>query len=145
MSEPTEPRRTDALAARIRARGLPAAVATIALEGGAAVHPALRGHTDAVDARGWAVANRHPELVPLWTSGAVVTLAAGDGSVSRWSPELPDEPLHAYADLAEAVRALLTDLWELDDDDTGAGDRRAIAEALLRPDQVAAALVPVER
>lgn len=48
-------------------------------------------------------------------------------------------------DFAEAVRNLLTDLWELDDNDTGADARRTIAGMFLPPAKVEAALLPIER
>ncbi|MFT4279641.1 hypothetical protein [Microbacterium sp.] len=144
MTELPAPDSTE-LADRIRVRGLPEAMVTIATKGGAVIHPALRGQADAVNARGWSVARRHPHWVPLWSSGAMVTMVGPDGSLARWSVELSDESLRTYTDLADAVRNLLTDLWELDEDDTGADDRRSIAEALLPRDAVPGALTPIER
>ncbi|MFI6433388.1 hypothetical protein [Rhodococcus oryzae] len=128
-------------AASIRSRGLPEVVVRITLEGGATVHPVLQTQADAVWAPAWAIVERHPELVPLWSSGATAVLAAPDGTVQWWSAEHPDGPLDTHPDFAAAIRKL-TDLWELDTDDD---DRTAVAELLLPTEQVEAGLVPVER
>ncbi|MCZ4557793.1 hypothetical protein O4215_19705 [Rhodococcus maanshanensis] len=90
----------------------------------------------------WSVVERHPELVPLWSSGATAVFAAPDGTVQWWGAEYPEEPLDTYPDFAAAIRKLLTDLWELDTHDD---DRTAVAELLLPTEQIEAALVPVER
>ncbi|MGW6374512.1 hypothetical protein ACWFRB_00430 [Rhodococcus sp. NPDC055112] len=129
-------------AARIRSLGLPEVVVRIALEGGETVHPVLQNRADSVWAPAWSIVERHPELVPLWSSGTNAVLAATDGTVHWWSAEYPDKPLETYPDFAAAVRKLLTDLWELERDDD---DRKAVAELLLPPGQVEAALEPVER
>lgn len=129
-------------AARIRSLGLPEVVVRIALEGGVTVHPVLQNQADSVWAPAWSIVERHPELVPLWGSGATAVLAAPDGTVHWWSAEHPDEPLDTYPDFAAAVRKVLTDLWELDADDD---DRNAVAEMLLPTEKVEAALEPVER
>ncbi|WFR71743.1 hypothetical protein P9209_23775 [Prescottella defluvii] len=114
----------------------------IAVEGGATVHPVLQDLADSVWAPAWSIVERHPDLVPLWSSGTTSVLAAPDGTVQRWSAEYAGEPLSSYPDFATAVRVLLTDLWELDSEDD---DRRTVAGFLLPPEQVEAALVPMER
>ncbi|WP_433611579.1 hypothetical protein [Prescottella agglutinans] len=129
-------------ATRIRALGLPDAVVRIAVEGGATVHPVLRDLADSVWAPAWSIVEVRPDLVPLWSAGTATVLAAPDGTVHRWSAECPGEPLDSYPDFASAVRHLLTDLWELDREDD---DRRAVAHLLLPPEQVEAALDPIER
>ncbi|MFE4502394.1 hypothetical protein ACFRFQ_21295 [Rhodococcus sp. NPDC056743] len=129
-------------AASIRSLGLPEAVVRIALEGGESVHPVLKNHADSVWAPAWSIVERHPELVPLWSSGTNAMLAATRGSVQWWSAEHPNAPLDTYPDFAAAIRELLTDLWEVDKDDD---DRRTIAELLLPTEQVEAALKPIER
>ncbi|GAB2660486.1 hypothetical protein GCM10027068_45680 [Prescottella soli] len=128
--------------ARIRALGLPEAVVRIAVEGGATVHPVLQDLADSVWAPAWSIVERHPDLVPLWSSGTTSVLAAADGAVHRWSAEHSGEPLNSYPDFATAVRHLLTDLWELDKEDE---DRQAVARLLLPPEQTEAALDPIER
>ena len=132
----------DEHAARIRSLGLGEVVVRIALDGGATVHPVLRNHADSVWAPAWSIVEQQPDLVPLWSSGTTAVLAAPGGTVYRWSAEDPDEPLDVYPDFAAAVRELLTDLWELDEDDDV---RRAVAESLLPTEQVEAALQPVDR
>ncbi|WP_280760907.1 hypothetical protein [Prescottella agglutinans] len=102
----------------------------IAVEGGATVHPVLQDLADSVWAPAWSIVERHPDLVPLWTSGATTLLAALDGTVQRWSAEYTGEPLSSYPDFATAVRVLLADLWELDSEDD---DRRTVAGLRCHP------------
>lgn len=135
----------DEHATRIRALGLPEVVVPIALEGGGAVHPLLAGHADSVWAPAWSIVEAHPDLVPLWSAGTVAVLAAPNGTVYRWSAELPAEPSTVYPDLAAAVRDLLTDLWELDDEGTREDERRSVARLLLSPESVETALKPIDR
>lgn len=129
-------------AARIRAIGFPAVITRIAFDGGASVHPLLRHRADELAAPVWSIAARHPELVPLWGAGTVAYFASADGVVTRWSAEYPDEPLRVHADLTAAVRAVLTDIWETDDDGRHEAERVALAHLLLPPERVATALVP---
>lgn len=139
----------DALAQRIRARGLPEAVVGLALNGGAAVHPALDIHVEHVELTGEdpssavIASTGREDLVPLWMPGATTTVfSAGDGGLELWSAEDDDRPWERWPDLAGAVRHLLTDLWEAEIPDE---DRREIAVLLLPAGQVAEALVPEQR
>ncbi|MFI8595641.1 hypothetical protein ACIGCK_14570 [Microbacterium sp. NPDC078428] len=137
----------DDLALRIRARGLPEPVVTIATRGGMGLHPALDYRAESVepspDGPAWAVvaASGREDLVPLWTCGTVSVFSAADGSFLEWDAE-EDEPWTIWPDFARAVRSLLTDLWE---DETDDEDRAAIARLLLPEDQTPAALTPEER
>ncbi|MBK0420327.1 hypothetical protein JD276_14940 [Leucobacter sp. CSA1] len=139
----------EALAQRIRTRALPEAVVTLALHGGAAVHPALDLHAEHIELTGEdptsaviAFTGRE-DLVPLWMSSATETVfSAGNGSFELWSAEDDAEPWERWPDFVGAVRYLLTDLWEFEVTDE---QRREVAALLLPPDRIAAALVPEER
>lgn len=139
--------RTGRWEARIRARGLPESVVTIATCGGEEVHPVLwfraEAVSESVDGPAWSVvaASGRTDLVPLWTCGTTTVFSAGDGSFVEWDAE-EDEPWSTWPDFEAAVRYLLTDLWE----DEAADDERAEVAGLLLPaDRVAAALVPEDR
>lgn len=135
------------LARRIRARGLPDSVVTIATRGGASLHPALGYRAGAVEPRpdgpAWAVvaASGRDDLVPLWTRGTVTVLSAGDGTFLEWDAE-EGEPWTVWPDFACVVRSLMTDLWE---DEADEQDRAEVARLLLPEGLVAEALVPQER
>ncbi|MCR8945599.1 hypothetical protein NW249_26180 [Streptomyces sp. OUCMDZ-4982] len=137
----------DDLAQRIRARGLPDSVVMIATLGGARLHPALGYRAESVepcpDSPAWAVvaASGPADLVPLWTCGTVTVLSSADGSFLEWDAE-ENEPWTIWPDFADAVRSLLTDLWEDEADDAA---RAEIARLLLPAGLIAAALVPEER
>lgn len=138
---------TSDLAERIRARGLPEAVARIATLGGAAVHPALEYRAEDVwqwpDGPAWEIVatSGREDLVPLWTCGTETVFSAADGSFLQWDAE-EDEPWTVWPDFAGAVRDLLTNLWEYDADDE---HRSEIARQLLPEDSVGLALTPEER
>lgn len=137
----------DNLAERIRTRGLPEAVATIATRGGAAVHPVLDYRAESVsmspDGPAWSIvrSSGRDDLVPLWECGTVTVFSAADGTFLQWDAE-EDAPWTTWPNFAGAVRDLLTDLWEDEADDQA---RAVIARLLLPEDQVEAALVPKER
>lgn len=139
----------EALARRIRDRGLPEAVATIATRGGGAVHPALEFAAGSISLDGGGpsfsvIANSgRDDLVPLWTSSTTVTVfSAADGSFLEWSAEDDEEPWESWPDFASTVRYLLTDLYEHMVPDE---HRRELAALLLPKEHVAAALVPEQR
>ena len=139
----------EALAQRIRTRGLPEAVVTLALHGGAAVHPALESHAEHIELTGEdptsavIASTGREDLVPLWMSSATsIIFSAGDGSFELWSAEDGTGPWKRWPYFADAIRYLLTDLWEFEVPDE---QRREVAALLLPPDRIAAALVPEER
>ncbi|SOD62679.1 hypothetical protein SAMN06297387_10752 [Streptomyces zhaozhouensis] len=131
------------LAERVRARGLPEAVVTIATRGGEVVHPDLEYRAQAVGGPSWSVIGHsaRADLVPLWTCGTTTLFSTGDGTFLEWDAE-EDEPSRTFPDFPATVRSLLTDLYEdeLDDDAL-----RTIGELLLAPHQVNAALRPEDR
>ncbi|MCK8475860.1 hypothetical protein [Microbacterium aurugineum] len=135
------------LVGRIRSRGLPDAVVTIATRGGTALHSALdyRAESVEVSPRGpaWAViaASGRADLVPLWTCGTVTVFSADDGSFLEWDAE-EDEPWTVWSDFAAVVRSLLTDLYE---DEVSDAVRTEVARLLLPGDEVEAALTPEAR
>lgn len=135
------------LAERIRDRGLPEAVVELATQGGAHVHPALWFRVESVSMStagpAWTIVNAYggEDLVPLWTCGTVTVFSAADGTFLEWDAE-EAEPWTVWSDFAEAVRELLTDLWE---DEVSDQDRAAIARLLLPAGDIAAALTPVQR
>ncbi|WP_235737887.1 hypothetical protein [Nocardioides alcanivorans] len=139
----------ESLRRRILERGLPEAAATIATQGGSAVHPALEFTAESIsltsDGPSISVI-RHSgrtDLVPLWTSSATVTVfSAADGSFLEWSAEDDEQPWQSWPDFASAVRHLLTDLYENMVSDE---HRHEVAALLLPEDQIAAAMVPEER
>ncbi|MHC6176339.1 hypothetical protein [Glutamicibacter sp. X7] len=140
---------TDELARRIRERGLPEAVVSLALHGGAAVHPALDLHVDYIDLTGddptSAVlgATESEDMLPLWMTGATTTVfSRGDGSYELWNAEDESGPWERWSDFGGVVRSLLTDLWESEVDEA---QRREVAELLVPKDQVDAVLEPEER
>lgn len=134
-------------ARRIRARGLPEPVVTIATRGGAELHPALEYRAESVepwpDGPAWAVvaASGWDELLPLWTSGTVSVFSAADGTFLEWDAE-ESEPWTVWPEFASVVRSLLTDLWE---DEADEKDRAEVARLLLAEHEVAAALAQEER
>lgn len=127
------------LAARIRERGLPEAVARIATEGGAAVHPVLEYRAESV----WGPSRSVPEsdLVPLWICGTTTAFARPDGTFVEWDAE-EDEPARHFPGFTALVRALLTDLYEDEETDDA---RRAVATLLVPPEDVETALTPEPR
>lgn len=137
----------DDLAPRIRARGLPDSVVTIATRGGADLHPALGYRAESVepwpDGPAWAVvaASGRADLVPLWTCGTTTVFSATDGSFLEWDAE-ESEPWTVWPDFASAVRSLLTDLWE---DEVDEAARAEAAHLLLPTEEADVALVPEER
>ncbi|GAB3621045.1 hypothetical protein GCM10027417_23060 [Glutamicibacter endophyticus] len=140
---------TDELARRIRDRGLPEAVVSLALHGGAAVHPALELHADHIELTGddptSAVLNAtgRQDMLPLWMTGATTTVfSRGDGTIELWSAEDETGPWERWSDFGAAVRALLTDLWEFEVDEA---QRREVAEFLVPKEELDAVLEPEER
>lgn len=135
------------LAAAIASRGLPDAVARIATDGGAAVHPELEFRAEDVDLSpdgpaASIVGERGDEgWLPLWQSSTEITFSLPDGTFCLLSAE-SDEYREEWADFAGAVRYLLTDLYE---DEVDEGDLAEIAALLLPEDQRAGALVREER
>lgn len=131
------------LADRIRERALPDAVVVMATEGGAAAHQALEYRAESVWSPAWSVIEHsgRSDLVPLWVCGTTVALSAGDGTFLEWDAE-EDRPWRTFADFAELVRSLLTDLYEDEADDR---DRREIARMLLPRTKVRRALRPERR
>ncbi|MCP2636430.1 hypothetical protein K0817_007580 [Microbacterium sp. HD4P20] len=115
------------LAATIRELALPAVIATIATEGGTAVHPALRFRAQSVHPAAWSLVERSPGLVPLWSCGIDSAFADADGTFVMWSVE-EARPSHRFPDYAGLVRSLLTELREDDEDED---DLRVIAGLLL--------------
>ena len=115
------------LAATIRELELPPVIATIATEGGTAVHPALRYRAQSVHPAAWSLVERSPGLVPLWSCGIDSAFADEDGTFLMWSAE-DAGPSHRFPDYAGLVRSLLTELREDDEDED---DLRVIAGLLL--------------
>lgn len=132
---------------QIRARGLPDGVATIATDGGVGLHPVLEYRAQAVspsdDGPAWTVVTTAGKdgLVPLWTCGTTTVFSAADGTFLRWDAA-ENEPWETWPDFAGAVRHLLTDLWEDEENDDA---RAEVAHLLLPGGGAAAALVPEER
>lgn len=137
--------RLDDLPERHRALGLPPVLTQLALEGGAAVHPALELRVESVWPSVWDAIAALPEasdLVPLWGLGTTMALASADGGTFEiWNAEA-QERWERYPDLVGLVRNLLTDLYEDEESDD---DRRQIAELLLHGADVETALVPEDR
>lgn len=140
---------TDELARRIRERGLPEAVVSLALHGGAAVHPVLDLHADYIDLTGddptSAVlrAIGADDMLPLWMTGTTTTVfSRGDGTFELWNAEDESGPWERWSDFGGAVRCLLTDLWESEVDEA---QRREVAELLVPREQIEAVLEPEER
>ena len=131
------------LSARIRARGLPESVVTIASAGGTALHRALEYRAESVWSPAWSVIEHagRADLVPLWVCGTTAFLSAGDGTFLEWNAE-EDHPWRTFATFTDLVRSLLTDLYE---DEVDERDRRAIARLLLRRGEVRSALRPEDR
>lgn len=129
---------------RHRALGLSPVLTRLALEGGAAVHPALWFRIESVWPSVWEAIAALPgagDLVPIWGHGTSVTGTCGDGSFEIWDAESEERQEH-YPDLTALVRAVLTDLYEDEATDLA---RREVAELLLPPADVEAALVPEDR
>lgn len=127
-----------------RRLGLPPALTRLALEGGAAVHPALGFRVESVWPSVWESIAALPgadDLVPLWGHGTTMAFAGADGTFQIWSAEA-GERWDLYTDLPGLVRNLLTDLWE---DEVSEVDRSEVAALLLPPADVAGALVPEDR
>ena len=126
----------DALAERIRARGLSPTVERIALDGGGKVHPALEYLMEDVDlgpdspAREIIRNHSRDDLVPLWQSGTNVIFSTDDGGLLLWNAEV-DEPWDQWPDFVGAVRYVLTDLWE----DERADEELVEVAALLLSDE----------
>jgi hypothetical protein len=135
--------RTGGLEKQIRARGLPEAVVTIAVRGGADAHPALWYRAYAVSpsddglARTVIAGSARTDLVPLWTCETTTVFSAGDGSFLAWDAE-EHAPSTTWRDFTETVRSLLTDLWE---DEATDDELTDVAHLLLPPDAAARALV----
>lgn len=64
-----------------------------------------------------------------------------DGTFSQWSADA-DEEWERWAGFSDAVRYLLTDLYE---DEVGEEDREQVAVLLLPRSEVAEALIPEDR
>jgi hypothetical protein len=128
--------RVATLAATILERNLPPVVATIATQGGSVVHPALWFRAESVHPAAWSLVDRAPGLVPLWSCGIESAFVDADRTFPVWSAE-HDQPRARFRDFAGLVQCLLSDLWA---DDETEEDRRAVAELLLPPRQVGAAL-----
>jgi len=128
---------------RIRARGLPEAVVTIATRGGETLHPELGYRAASAWSASWSVIEHsaRTDLLPLWTCGTTTLFSAGDATFLEWDAE-EEQPWRTFADFPAAVRALLTDLHEDEVDDD---DLRAVAELLLPAQQVREALCPEDR
>lgn len=136
------------LAERILARGLPASVASIAVEGGARVHPALAYRAQAVSPSAlgpaWTVVDAlgtDAGLLPLWSCGTTTVFSAPDTTFLAWDAE-EDAPFARWPDFAGAAQGLLADLWE---DETSDDELEAVARLLLPDEQVAAVLTVLER
>ncbi|MGO2111290.1 MAG: hypothetical protein ACTH31_06720 [Pseudoclavibacter sp.] len=128
---------------RLRERGLPDAIITIATKAGEAVHPELDFRAEAPWDATWSVveAVNREDLLPVWACGTTGVYSAGDGTFLSWNAE-EAQPWDIYADLTAAVRALLTDFFE---DEATDDERREIADLLLPDDQVDLALQLEER
>lgn len=132
------------LAERIRARGLPEAVAAIAVHGGESVHPSLWYRAQSIDLSEWSPAScigrdhGDADWLPLWASGSAteIVFSLPDGTFCQWSADA-DEEWERWASFGDAVRYLLTDLYE---DEVGEEDREQVAALLLPRSEVAAAL-----
>jgi len=131
------------LTARIRRRGLPTVLATIATRGGPSAHPGLEYRAEAVWAPSWSVIedSGRTDLIPLWCCGTVTMFSAADGTFVSWDAE-EAQPYDTFPDFAAAIRSLLTDLYE---DEVLEKDRRAIARLLLPMWRRRYALQPEER
>lgn len=121
----------------------------IAAEGGESVHPALQDRAQSVDLSEWSPASSlrrdhgNDDWLPLWASGSAteIVFSLPDGTFCLWSADA-DEEWERWSVFGDAVRYLLTDLYE---DEESEEDREQVARLLLLRDQVAAALVPEER
>jgi hypothetical protein len=131
------------LATRIRARGLPESVVTIATAGGSALHRTLEYRAESVWSPAWSVLEHsaRADLVPLWMCGTTAFLSAEDGTFLEWDAE-EDHPWRAFATFTDLVRSLLTDLYE---DETDERSRRDIARLLVPRSEVRSALRPEDR
>ena len=126
----------DKLRAAILARGLPEAVARIAIEGGEAVHPALAFTIVSIDLDAhspvvWLLeAYGDDTWVPVWQHGSSTNIlfSMSDGSFAEWDAECPDSR-EDWPDWSSVVDSLITELWEAEvsDDDLDA------VRALLLP------------
>lgn len=130
------------LPGRIRALGLPDVVGRIAVDGGESVSPALWYRAKSVwpEVAEAAMGAVDEELVPLWACDTTHAFA-GRGRYLLLAPEA-DEALSVFADFADLVRDLLTDLYEDEEDEA---ERERVAHLLLPAEEAEAALVPKER
>ncbi len=126
----------DELRRAILARGLPDAVARIAVDGGESVHPALGFRAEAVDlsSEGATVFMRREygddTWLPLWQCGAITTVfSLADGSFLRWNAEAT-ESFDTWPDWSGVVEWLCQELWE---DETSDDDLAAVRTLLLGP------------